>query len=395
MSNYKDLLNERAKVIEDSRAMLNKVEAENRDFNDTELEQYNKMDADIDSLKNRADRLKRSEDVSNSLDRLDGKAAKVGVNGSLKDPRAGDEYKNHFETFVRNNKDRVSHEVFNALQVGTNSEGGYIVPTEFDTSIVEHLQDWNDFRPLINVIQTGSDRSIPVEDTLGAAAYTAEEAAYNESDAAFGQKNLSAYKATRILKVSEELVQDAFFDIFAYLSRNFGKAFGLRQEQSIVAGTGSGQPNSLLTGASDSGVAFAGVAAITGDELIDVYHALSRPYRRNAAWVFNDSTMKLIRKLKDGDGNYLWQRGIQAGEPDRLLNKPVISSQYMPVAASTNKSVIFGDMSGYTWAERQGRVVQRLDELYAANGQIGFRAYERHDGVVTDTSAIVYAVQAT
>lgn len=394
MSKHIELLEERAKVIEDSRAMLNKIEAEGRDFNDTELEQYNKMESDIDSLKNRSDRLKKSSDLESSLDVLNGAAAKVGISGKPQDRRATDEYKNHFETFVRNNKDRVSHEVFNSLQTGANPQGGYIVPVEFDNAIVESLQDWNDFRQYVNVIQTASDRNIPIEETLGAAAYTAEEAAYKESDAVFGQKSIGSYKATRIVKVSEELIADAFFDVSAYLTRNFGKAFGLRQEQSIVAGTGTGQPNSLLSGAGDSGVTFAGLAAITGDELIDVYHGLSRPYRRNAVWTLNDDTVKIIRKLKDGDGQYLWRQGLEADKPDTLLGKPVLTSQYMPEAGTGNKSVIFGDLSGYTWGERMGRTMQRLDELYAATGQIGFRGYERHDGVVTDVNAIVSASHA-
>lgn len=395
MKNLQELKHQRGSLVDDMKGLLDKAEAENRDLNDSEREQYEKIDAEQAGLKNRIDNIQRVENLNKDLGSLEGKAVKPNTDGRPRNRRATDEYKSNFATYLQNPRDHISHEVLNALQVGTNSEGGYIVPEEFDTKIVEHLQNWNDFRPFLNVIQTSSDRNIAVEDTLGAAAYTAEEGAYNESDPAFGQKVLGAYKATRILKVSEELVEDNFVDnLFNYLARNFGKAFGLRQEQSIVAGTGSSQPNSLVSGASDSGVTFASTTAITSDELIDVYHGLTRPYRNNARWVMNDSTLKLIRKLKDSDGQYLWQPGLQAGVPDMLLGKPVMTSQYAPAAAAGNKSVIFGDLSGYTWAERSGRVVQRLNELYAANGQIGFRAYERHDGVVTDTSAIVYADQA-
>lgn len=394
MTDIRDLLQERGSIVNAMQNLLNKAEGEGRDLNDTELESYNKMDSDQQELKNRADRMNKTQEIQSSLNGLVGESVKPNVGGRPVNSRATDEYRHNFDTFIRNNKDRVSSTVFNALETGTSSEGGYLVPEEFETKIVESLIDWNDFRQYVNVISTSSDRNIPIENTVGAAAYTAEEAAFNESDPAFGQKTISAYKATRIVKVSEELLEDAFFDIFGYLGRNFGKAFGLRQEQSIVAGTGSSQPNSLLSGATDSGTTFAGVAAITSDEIIEVFHGLSRPYRNRAQWVINDSTAKLIRKLKDNDGQYLWQSGLQAGQPDMILGRPVLSSQYMPEAGATNKSMLFGDLSGYTWAERTGRKVQRLDELYAATGQVGFRGYERHDGVVTDASAIVYADHA-
>jgi HK97 family phage major capsid protein len=145
---------------------------------------------------------------------------------------------------------------------------------------------------------------------------------------------------------------------------------------------------------SSLGKTAAGAAAITADELIDLYHALSRPYRKNAVWMMADATAKMIRKLKDTTNQYLWQPGLQAGQPDTLFGRPVIVSDSMPAATTGLKSVVFGDLSYYTVADRQGVTVQRLNELYAATGQVGFRAYKRTDGKVTLSSAIKHLIQA-
>ena len=110
--------------------------------------------------------------------------------------------------------------------------------------------------------------------------------------------------------------------------------------------------------------------------------------------MMNDSTAKLIRKLKDGDSQYLWQPGLQAGQPDVLLGRPVVVSSAMPAATTGLKSVVFGDLSYYTIADRANTAVQRLNELYAANGQIGFRAFKRTEGKVTLSSAIKHLIQA-
>ena len=138
----------------------------------------------------------------------------------------------------------------------------------------------------------------------------------------------------------------------------------------------------------------AGAAAITSDELIDLYHAVPRMYRMRGVWLMADATVKLVRKLKDGDQQYMWQPGLQAGQPDMLLGKPLITSTAMPAATTGLKSVVFGDLSGYTIADRQGTVLQRLNELYAGNGQVGFRAYRRMDGDTVDATGIKHLIQA-
>jgi len=392
-----DLLQKRGEIINEMQALLTLAETENRDLNGDEQAKFDAMNQDIDSLKERADRLERVSAVASDLDEIRNAAPRPSVveEGAPVRAVASGNYRAAFDEYARKGRNGLSYDVMNALQVGTDSEGGFITPEEFETVLVEYLQDINPMRQFVTVINTASDRNIPVETSLGTAAWTAEEAAYTASDAAFGRVTLGSHKLGTIITVSEELLQDAFFDVQAYLARNFGKRFGLAEEAAFVNGDGSGKPSGIV-GASGLGVTAAGVAAITADELIDLFHSVPRQYRNgpSVAWLMGDSTAKIIRKLKDADNQYLWQPGIQAGQPDLILGRPVVVSQAMPAATTGLKSVVFGDMSGYYVADRAGMTMQRLNELYAANGQVGFRAYKRMDGKAVDATGLKHLIQA-
>ena len=143
-----------------------------------------------------------------------------------------------------------------------------------------------------------------------------------------------------------------------------------------------------VVGAENTGVTAASATAITMDEVMDLYYSLRAPYRRNAVFIMNDSTIKAIRKLKNGNGDYLWQPSLTAGQPDTLLNRPVYTSSYMPAIAAGNKTILFGDLGYYWVADRQGRSFKRLNELYAATGQVGFLASERVDGKLILAEAV-------
>ena len=391
----KDLLYKRGQIIDQMKNMLDNAEKEGRDLTSEENGMYEAMHKEQAELKARADRMHNAEQLTREVNA--GAVPGRRVTPESTEPkgtgRKGEAYSNGFDQYTRVGKSGLSHDILNALQIGTDSEGGYIVPEEFDTKLVEYLQDFNELRMYVNVVSTGSDRNIPVESSLGTATWTAEEASYTESDAAFTQVVLGAYKLGTIIKVSEELLSDAFFDVQSYLARNFGKRFGLAEEAAFVNGNGSGKPTGIV-GGSGLGKTAAGAAAITSDEIIDLYHAVPRQYRPKAVWLMADATVKLVRKLKDGDSQYLWQPGLQAGQPDLLLGKRLITSSAMPAATTGLKSVVFGDLSGYTVADRQGTVVQRLNELYAANGQVGFRAYKRMDGKMVDATGVKHLIQA-
>ena len=283
------------------------------------------------------------------------------------------------------NPDRA---IVNALQIGTDSEGGYLVPDEFERTLVDGLSENNIFRTLAHVIQTTSgDRKIPVVASHGSASWVDEEGAYKESDEAFSQITIGAYKLGTMIKVSEELLNDSIFDIQSYLATEFARRIGNAEEEAFITGNGTGKPTGFLSSA-ELGVTAAGDKAITADELIDLYHSLAVPYRGKAVWMLNDSTVQFIRKLKDNNGQYLWQPALRDGDVPTILGRPYFTSAYMPEAAAGAKTVIFGDLNYYWIGDRQGITFKRLNELFAGNGQVGFLASKRLDGKTVLPEAI-------
>lgn len=393
MANISDLRAKRAKAIAAGREILDA--AGDTALSAEQEEAWNKIDAEVSALTERIGREERQIAVEASL------AAPVGGDGSpqidsadrAEHPRSTEAYVNAFDQFVRMGRNALSPEFVGALQVGTDSEGGFLTPEEFETALHRNMEPLSVMRQIATVITTGSDRNIPVESSRGSASWTAEEAAYTESDAGFSRVTLAAHKLGTIVRVSEELLQDAFFGIDSYLAENFGRRFAEAEETAYFAGDGSGKPTGATTQAS-AGVSAAGTATVTADELIDLFHSLKPQYRGRADWTMNDSTVKLIRKLKDADGQYLWQPGLTAGQPDTILNRPVRVTDGMPAAAASAVSILFGDFSHYMIADRSGVSMQRLNELYAANGQIGFKAFKRTEGKLVLAEAVKKLTQA-
>ncbi|RHT58653.1 phage major capsid protein [Clostridium sp. AM29-11AC] len=392
-----ELREKRAKAWEAAKAFLDSHRNDKGVLSAEDDAAYTRMEQEIIDLGKEISRMERREALDAQLNLpvnqpLTGKP----LNGreTAKTGRASDEYRQNFWNMMRSKTPMPT--VMNALQIGTDSEGGYLVPDEYERTLVEALEEENVFRQLAKVIRTSSgDRKIPVVATKGTASWIDEEGAYLESDDAFGQVSIGAYKVGTMIKVSEELLNDSVFDLEAYISREFARRIGAKEEEAFFTGDGSGKPLGVLaaTGGAETGVTAASATAITADELIDLFYSLKAPYRRNAVWVLNDSTIKAIRKLKDNQGQYLWQPSLTAGAPDLLLGKPVRTSAYMPAIAADAKTVAFGDFSYYWIADRQGRSFKRLNELYAATGQVGFLASQRVDGKLILPEAIKVLAQ--
>ena len=248
--------------------------------------------------------------------------------------------------------------------------------------MVEALEEENVMRQLAKVITTSSgDRKIPVVASKGTASWVDEEGLIPEDDDAFGQVSIGAYKVATMIKVSEELLNDSIFNLESYIAKEFARRIGAKEEEAFLVGDGEGKPTGIFddTYGGEVGVTTT-AAAIKMDEIIDLFYSLKSPYRKRATFITNDATVKEIRKLKDGNGQYLWQPSVSAGEPDTILNRPVKTSAYVSTIQPGAKVMAFGDFGYYWIADRQGRAFQRLNELYAANGQVGFRATQRVDG---------------
>lgn len=395
MSKILELREKRAKAWDAAKQFLDAKRGADGMLSEEDTATYDKMEQDVMNLGKEIERLERQAAIDAELSKatstpLTGKpGAKMGKDEVEKTGRVSDEYKGSFWNAMRVKAPMPS--VLNALQEGTDSEGGYLVPDEFERTLVEALEEENVFRTLAHVIKTSSgDRKIPVVASKGTASWVDEEGAYTESDDAFSQVSIGAYKLGTMIKVSEELLADSVFDLEAYISKEFARRIGAREEESFFNGDGKGKPLGILAaaGGAEVGVTAASATAITADEVIDLFYSLKAPYRKNAVWVLNDATVKQIRKLKDTTGQYLWQPSLVAGTPDTILGRPVKTSAFMPTAAAGAKTIAFGDFKYYWIADRQGRTFKKLSELYAANGQVGFMGTQRVDGKLILPEAI-------
>ena len=364
---------------------------------------YNKMVDDMDRMGKEIARLEKLEVLDVEMSRATSKPLTSAPVAALaedeapasKTGRGTKDYAKNFWRVMRSKS--VPHEVMNALQVGTETEGGYLVPDEYERTLVQALEEQNIFRQLAHVIHTSSgDRKIPVVASKGTAQWIDEEAQYPESDDSFGQVSIGAYKLATMIKISEELLNDSVFDMPSYIATEFARRIGAAEEEAFFTGNGTGRPLGILaeTGGAQVGVTGAKADAVTFDEVMDLFYSLRSPYRRNAVFIMNDATVKALRKLKNGNGDYIWQPSVTAATPDTILNRPVYTSGFMPTLATGNKTILFGDLGYYWVADREGRSFKRLNELYAPTGQVGFLASQRVDGKLILPEAVKVLQQA-
>jgi HK97 family phage major capsid protein len=265
---------------------------------------------------------------------------------------------------------------------------GYAVGTEYETNIVKSITQYNVMRDICTVISTASDRKIPIEDSITTAALVAEEGAIGAtSQPVLSQVTLGSYKLGNIVKVSSELLNDSFFDVAGYVAEQLGRSFGIAEEDYCVTGTGSSQPQGILVGAA-AGVTAASPTAVTMNEMMELMYSVARAERANGSFLMGDDLALILRKLVDGESRYLWEVSTKAGEPDTLLGKPVYVSESCNAVEASAVVAAFGNMKKYYIADRVGRTLQRLNELYAGNGQVGFLLTERFDGKLVQSAAV-------
>lgn len=382
--NILELREKRARAWEAAKAFLDSHRNMNGVLSAEDDATYTRMEQDITDLGKEIARLERQEALDAELSKPVGRplTGKPGEKGEPED-KPGIASKAYNTAFWNNIRKRNYYDVKDVLSVGTDANGGYLVPDEYEKRLIDALQEENFFRSLATVIQTQSGtHTIPVVASHGTAAWMEENGLYPESDDKFDQISLSAYKLGTAIKVSEELMNDSVFDLESYISAEFARRIGAAEEQAFLTGDGSKKPEGVFTKvkATSGAVVEIEKPTITFDNIMDLFHSLRSVYRNKAVWILNDSTVKALRKIKDTNGNYIWQPSVVAGQPDTILNRPYRTSIYAPELAEGNVPILFGDFSYYWIADRQGRSFKRLSELYAANGQIGFLASERVDG---------------
>lgn len=317
---------------------------------------------------------------------LTGKPMNGGKEPQKKTGRASDEYKDAMLHAIRNNFRNIR----NVLSEGIDTDGGYLVPEEYDSRLIEGLEEENIFRRLGTTITTSGERKINIAGSKPAAAWIDEGEALTFGDAKFDQINLDAHKLHVAVKVTEELLYDNAFGLENYLIRAFSRALANAEEDAFLNGDGTGKPLGIFAeqGGGEIGVTAASATEITADEIINLVYALKRPYRKKAKFIMNDATIAALRKLKDENGQYLWQPSLQDGEPDRLFGYEVMTSAYVPVIEAGKPVIAFGDFSYYNIGDRGVRSFAELKELFAGNGMVGFVAKERVDGKLVLAEAV-------
>jgi HK97 family phage major capsid protein len=272
------------------------------------------------------------------------------------------------------------------LTVGSD---GALVPQGFYDQIVAKLDENAVVRQFATVVSTagGEDIKFPQITALSSAVLVAEGGGIGESDPTSASVTLGAFKYAYLVQVSSELLADEGVDIEGFLAQDSGRALGNGAGTDFAVGNHSSKPNGLMN-ASGTGVTCASATAITSDEVIDLYHSVTSPYRTNGAWIMNDATLKEIRQLKDSNNQYLWQPSMQQGNPDILLGSPVATDPNIETIATTKKVMAFGDMSKYFIREVQGIQVDRSVDYAFANDLVTFRFIYRADGDLLDTNAV-------
>ena len=395
MTNSEKMRADRAKLVADAREILTAADEESRQLTAEERAKYDRIDDDIDGLGADIARTEKLEKVESAIMQPEERSSEAGQVQTIERRDDEMEYRQAFLGWARTGNNAE----FRALTTATSSPfGGYTVPTNINDEIVKVLEDMSFMRQMATVIQVQGNQQIPVENTLGTAAWaSAEGAAITADDVIFDKVTLNPYRLGALMTVSTALMDNnAFGDngLESYLVGNFARRFAVAEEAAFVAGNGSGKPTKIVPDHDATGaIETAAVTTLTSDNLIDCFHSVGRAYRNaSSGWIMHDSTGKIIRKLTEAVlGQYIWQPGLAAGTPDRLLGHPVFYSSEMDefgTGVTTKVPVCFGDLSYYYISEHGPRQMQRLNERYADLGSVGFVMSHHMDGKLTNSAAI-------
>ena len=379
MDKIMELRDKRVKLWEEAKNFLDSHTDEDGKLSAEDAAAYEKMEADVVEMKKAIDRLERQAAIDRELDKptskpITNQPENAKPAGGF---RATDEYKQDMLTAMRTRFRNIS----NVLQEGNDQQGGYLVPVEYDNRLIDVLNEENIMRSLATKITTSGEHKMNIAASKPAAAWIEEGAALTFGDATFDQIMMDAYKLHVAIKVTEELLYDAAFNLEGYIIDQFGKALANAEEDAFLNGDGKGKPMGVFD--TTNGGQYnttTSTANISADDIINLVYTLKRPYRKSAAFITNDKTLASLRKLKDNNGAYLWQPALTAGEPDRLFGYAIHTSQFAPEAAAGKPAMAFGDFSYYNIGDRGSRSMQELKELFAGNGMVGYVMKERVDG---------------
>lgn len=410
------LKEQRMGLVAQSRAILDKSKTEKRASTPDEITAYDKMDADIENLskeilmheKQEAREAEATvrEDRKTDLGEDSKAKAEVSANGLItmtakRNPvtnrferkytavsqgvRSTPEFAKAFSNFLMGgNEHRFSPEIKNALQAESDTTGGFTVaPQQFVADLIQAVDDQLFIRQLATVTPVAKAASIgrpSLDNDPADSDWTSELATGGEdSTMSFGKRELHPHPLAKLIKVSNKLLRSSALPVEALIMERLSYKFAVTQEKVFLTGNGSNQPLGLFTASADGVPTSRDVStgnsttAIGADGLIEALYSLKSQYQRTASWLFHRTAVKNIRKLKDGDGQYLWKPGLGEGQPDMILGRPFYMSEYVPSTFTTGLYVgMIADFSKYWIADALDMQFQRLAELYAATNQVGF-----------------------
>ena len=388
MMNLKDLITKRATAWEAAKTFLDAHQGENGLMSGEDSETYDRMEKEVTDYTREIERLTRQKEIDDELNKpmASPLTERPGAGAELaKTGRASDAYRKAALQAMRTG----FHQVSDILQEGVDTDGGYLVPEEWDKRLIDVLNEENIMRGLATKIKTSGEHKINIAATKPTAAWIEEGGELQFTDAKFGQKILDAHKLHVAIKITEELLYDNAFNLEAYITTQFGKALANAEEDAFLNGDGTGKPVGLFheTKGGETAITLSGTK-IVSDDVLNLIYKLKRPYRQKASFIMNDQTLADLRKLKDNNGAYLWQPSYQAGEPDRLCGYGIHTYAFAPTVEAGKPVMAFGDYSYYNIGDRGSRSFQPLRELFAGNGMIGYVAKERVDGLLILPEAV-------
>ena len=394
----KKAFEERQQAIHSLRELAD--ETRGREMTGEEQETFDRQNADIDrldeSIQSGLRFLEREEEATKARETFDsyGDLTVTEAKAEVRSDR------NEFGALLRGEiRSFESIPERRDLTKGSATAGGNIVTDVLYDRVIEKLEEEGvAIAAGATLIQTesGEDILIPTVTSHTSGALVAEGGAIGESDPVFGQNTNTAYKFSAIVEVSRELIEDqgvGNFNVLDFVGDQGGAAVGRAWSSYLSTGTGSSQPQGFIN--CSAGVTAASATAITANELIDLQHSVTTPYRANASWAMKDSTLKAVRKLVDGNSNYVWQPGLRASQPDELLGSPVFTDTNMDAIATGKKTIVYGDFSrGYIARIAGGVRVESTNAVKFANDLISVRFIVRGGGCLADTNALRHLVQA-
>lgn len=403
--NLNELRRKRAKLIADARALNDQVTGENREYTQEEQNSWDAMMNEADQLQQTITREERLLSAEQDLGESAGEFRRMGEDDNPdpdapgdqaaqrgNDPRDTAEYRGAFTGYLRNGLAGLAGMEHRAVLQADNDEGGgFWVPSTFVNRLIQNIDDQVFIRRLANTMTVTNADSMgfpSLESDPSDADWTAELATGQEdTDMSIGRREFRPHPLAKRIKISRKLMR-LLPNIDDFVIQRLGYKFAVTNEKAFLTGDGAAKPLGVFV-ASTKGISAARdvatdntATAVTSDGLINAKYAMKQQYWNMARWMFHRDIVKQIAKLKDADGQYLWRESVRAGEPDRLLGRPIDMSEHAPNTSTTGQYVgILADWSQYWIVDALNMTLQRLDELYAETNQVGLIGRMETDGM--------------